>query len=61
MHESDPSRDLMQRVRNVVDWAVFTVGVLSLSAAITATILTKTELFGAEDADQTPLADRRNL
>ncbi|MDJ0629627.1 MAG: hypothetical protein QNJ44_15325 [Rhodobacter sp.] len=60
MLDTDHTPDLMQRARVVLDWTVFTVGVLSLSAAIVATVLSKTDLFGANDAEVKQAVDQRN-
>lgn len=36
------------RLREALDWAVFSLGVLSLSTAIAATVVTKTDLVRFE-------------
>lgn len=54
MHATDPQTDFLHRAREVLDWTVFMLGVLSLGTAITATVLTKTDLFSQDDTVEAP-------
>ena len=58
MTDSSEPTEGNETVREILDWAVFSLGILSLSVAVGATILSKANLL-AVDAD-TAASDDRN-
>ena len=58
MSEATDLSNFGQRATRAVDWMIFSLGVLSLSIAIGATVLSKTSHL---QSDASPKAERLNI
>ena len=48
MSDTTARPDMDQRLREALDWAIFGLGVVSLTTALTATVVSHTDLFSAD-------------
>lgn len=48
MNDTTAQPDMDQRLRDALDWAIFGLGIVSLAIAVTATVVSHTDLFSAD-------------